>query len=101
MTSVKLEIDYRTIFGQKVVDFMSGLDLGIDDMARTYMALAMVLAMALAMAMDVETVKTFFTTNALAAKELGKEFIGIEISPEYCDIIKERIGCEIIKQLIN
>lgn len=36
-------------------------------------------------------------TTALAAKELDKEFIGIEISPEYCDIIKERVGCEIIQ----
>ena len=36
-------------------------------------------------------------TTALACMGLGKEFIGIEIAEEYCDIIKERVDCEIIK----
>lgn len=38
-------------------------------------------------------------TTALVCKELNRNFIGCEISSEYCDIIKERVGCEIIKLL--
>ena len=35
-------------------------------------------------------------TTALVCKELNRNFIGCEISSEYCDIIKERVGCDII-----
>jgi len=38
-------------------------------------------------------------TTALVCKELNRNFIGCEISSEYCDIIKERVGCEIIKEI--
>lgn len=33
-------------------------------------------------------------TTAIAAKELGREWIGIEISEEYCALITERLGGE-------
>ena len=36
-------------------------------------------------------------TTLKMAKLNNRNFIGIEISSEYCDIIKERVGCEIIK----
>ena len=39
-------------------------------------------------------------TTAKMAKINNRNFIGCEISSEYCDIIKERVGCEIIKLLI-
>lgn len=38
-------------------------------------------------------------STLVACKEMNRNYIGIEISPEYCDIIKERVGCEIIKVL--
>lgn len=31
-------------------------------------------------------------TTAVAAKELGRHYIGIEISPDYCAMAKERIA---------
>ena len=31
-------------------------------------------------------------TTAVAAKQLGRNFIGIEISPEYCKIAQDRLG---------
>ena len=33
-------------------------------------------------------------TTAIAAVQLGRNFIGIEISPEYCRIAEERLKCE-------
>lgn len=36
-------------------------------------------------------------TTLKMAKLNNRQFIGCEISSEYCDIIKERVGCEIIK----
>ena len=36
-------------------------------------------------------------TTLLAAKNLNRQYIGVELSPEYCDIIKARVNCEIIK----
>ena len=36
-------------------------------------------------------------TTLKMAKLNNRNFIGCEISSEYCDIIKERVGCEIIK----
>jgi len=38
-------------------------------------------------------------TTLLASKNLNRQYVGIELSPEYCDIIKERVGCEIIKEI--
>jgi DNA modification methylase len=38
-------------------------------------------------------------STLLAAKNTNRNYIGIEISEEYCDIIKERVGCEIIKEI--
>jgi len=38
-------------------------------------------------------------TTLEACKNTNRNFIGIEIDQEYCDIIKERVGCEIIKVL--
>ena len=38
-------------------------------------------------------------STLVACKEMNRNYIGIEISPEYCDIIKQRVGCEIIKPL--
>ncbi len=31
-------------------------------------------------------------TTAVAAKQLGRRYIGIDINPEYCEIAKERVG---------
>jgi len=33
-----------------------------------------------------------YGTTSVAAKELGRTFIGIEISPEYCQLARERVG---------
>jgi site-specific DNA-methyltransferase (adenine-specific) len=30
-------------------------------------------------------------TTCLAAKELGRKYLGIELSEKYCDVIKERL----------
>ncbi len=38
-------------------------------------------------------------TTLKMAKLNNRQFIGCEISEEYCEIIKERVGCEIIKLL--
>lgn len=38
-------------------------------------------------------------TTGVACKNLNRNFILIEKEPEYCDIIKERVGCEIIKEI--
>ena len=38
-------------------------------------------------------------TTLKMAKLNNRNFIGCEISSEYCDIIKERVGCEIIKDI--
>jgi len=35
-------------------------------------------------------------TTAVAAKQLGRNFIGIEISPKYCEIARERLRQEIL-----
>jgi DNA modification methylase len=35
-------------------------------------------------------------TTCVAAKHLGRNFIGIEISPEYCKIAKERLRQEVL-----
>jgi modification methylase len=42
-------------------------------------------------------------TTAVVAKNLGHEYIGIEISPEYCEYASERLDKEtsIINQPIN
>lgn len=34
-------------------------------------------------------------TTAVAAKNLDRNFIGIEIAPEYCEMAKERISCQL------
>lgn len=31
-------------------------------------------------------------TTAVAAKKLGRHFIGIDLSPEYCEMARERLG---------
>ena len=31
-------------------------------------------------------------TTGAAAKRLGRDFVGIEINPRYCEIAKKRIG---------
>ncbi|MBP5083743.1 MAG: site-specific DNA-methyltransferase, partial [Methanomicrobium sp.] len=31
-------------------------------------------------------------TTAVAAKQLGRHYVGIEISPEYCQMAEERIA---------
>ena len=36
-------------------------------------------------------------TTLVAAKELGRQFIGFEISQEYCDIANERLKQEVLK----
>ena len=36
-------------------------------------------------------------TTGVACKNLNRNFILIEQDEKYCDIIKERVGCEIIK----
>jgi site-specific DNA-methyltransferase (adenine-specific) len=38
-------------------------------------------------------------TTGVACKNTNRNYILIEKEPEYCDIIKERVGCEIIKLL--
>jgi len=38
-------------------------------------------------------------TTLKMAKKNNRNYIGIEISKEYCEVIKERVGCEIIKVL--
>ena len=38
-------------------------------------------------------------TTGVACKNTNRNYILIEKEPEYCDIIKERVGCEIIKVL--
>ncbi len=38
-------------------------------------------------------------TTLKMAKLNNRNFIGCEISSEYCDVIKERVGCEIIKEI--
>ena len=35
-------------------------------------------------------------TTALACKELGRKYIGIEISPEYCKITEDRLRQEVL-----
>lgn len=35
-------------------------------------------------------------TTAVAAKQLGRNFIGVEINPEYCKIAKERLKQEVL-----
>ena len=40
-------------------------------------------------------------TTGVACKNTNRNYILIEKEPEYCDIIKERVGCEIIKLLVN
>jgi modification methylase len=40
-------------------------------------------------------------TTALAAKQLNRKFVGIDISPEYCEIAEQRINREIIKPTEN
>ena len=35
-------------------------------------------------------------TTAVACKELGKQYIGIEISPDYCKIIENRLAQEVL-----
>ena len=32
-------------------------------------------------------------TTAIAAKKLNRNFIGVEISPEYCEMSKKRLAC--------
>jgi len=38
-------------------------------------------------------------TTGVACKNTNRNFILIEQDEKYCDIIKERVGCEIIKLL--
>jgi len=38
-------------------------------------------------------------TTALAAKNLGRNFIGIDVSPEYCEMAKQRINNEFIPKV--
>ncbi len=40
-------------------------------------------------------------TTGVACKNTNRNYILIEKEQEYCDIIKERVGCEIIKLLVN
>ena len=40
-------------------------------------------------------------TTGVACKNLNRNFILIEQDEKYCDIIKERVGCDIIKLLVN
>jgi site-specific DNA-methyltransferase (adenine-specific) len=40
-------------------------------------------------------------TTGVACQNLNRNYILIEKEQEYCDIIKERVGCEIIKLLVN
>jgi len=40
-------------------------------------------------------------TTLKMAKKNNRKFIGIEISEEYCEIIKERTGCEIIREQLE
>ena len=35
-------------------------------------------------------------TTAVACKNLGRKFIGIEISPEYCKIAEDRLRQEVL-----
>ena len=36
-------------------------------------------------------------TTAVAAKNLGRDFVGVEISPEYCEMSRERLSCQVSK----
>jgi len=40
-------------------------------------------------------------TTGVACKNLNRNFILIEQDEKYCEVIKERVGCEIIKLLVN
>jgi len=37
-------------------------------------------------------------TTCVAAKSLGRNYVGIDMSKNYCDIARERVGCETIER---
>jgi len=80
MTSVKLEIDYRTIIGQKITDFMSNMDLGIDDIVPPPMIIT-------------------FNTKTKVDKKY-KERLVKELKEKFTDILIKDVKFEVVR-LIN
>jgi len=39
-------------------------------------------------------------TTAVAAKQLGRHYIGIEICPEYCEIAKQRLKQRLAQEVL-
>lgn len=79
MTSVKLTIDYRTIMGQKMIDFMSAVDLGIDEIIPPPMVI------------------TFDTKSKVDKKY--KERLIKELKEKFKEIIIKSVEFEVFKKL--
>ena len=77
MTSVELIIDYRTIMGAKIADFMSCMDLGIDDIVPPPMVIT-------------------FNTKTKVDKKYKDKLIK-ELKEKFTDIIIKGVEFKIVK----